>query len=79
MRYVHPKRRFTFNGLHGAASQKIVLFISTAVTTSNPTFLSILISIQVADIVYRTAYTYAEFFVYIGQSWRQKYGIYFTV
>jgi hypothetical protein len=32
-----PKRRLTFNGLHGVISQKIVLFITTAVRTSNPT------------------------------------------
>jgi hypothetical protein len=36
-RYIPPKRRFTFNGLHGVISQKIVLFITTAVRTSNPT------------------------------------------
>jgi hypothetical protein len=35
--YVPPKRRLTFNGLHGVMSQKIVLFITTAVITSNPT------------------------------------------
>jgi hypothetical protein len=33
---VPPKRRLTFNGLHGVISQKIVLFITTAVRTSNP-------------------------------------------
>jgi hypothetical protein len=27
----------TFNGLHGVISQKRVLFITTRVTTSNPT------------------------------------------
>jgi hypothetical protein len=37
-RYVPPKRRLTFNGLHGIISQKIVLFITTAVRTSNPTW-----------------------------------------
>jgi hypothetical protein len=36
-RYVRTKRRLTFNGLHGVISQKIVLFITTAVRTSNPT------------------------------------------
>jgi hypothetical protein len=35
--YVPPKLRLTFNGLHGVISQKIVLFITTAVRTSNPT------------------------------------------
>jgi hypothetical protein len=28
--------RLTFNGLHGVISQKIKLFITTAVRTSNP-------------------------------------------
>jgi hypothetical protein len=37
MRYVPPNRRLTFNGLHGVISQKIVLFITTAVRTSDPT------------------------------------------
>jgi hypothetical protein len=35
--YVTPKHRLIFNGLHGVISQKIVLFITTAVRTSNPT------------------------------------------
>jgi hypothetical protein len=37
-RYVPPKRRLTFNGLHDVISQKVVLFITTAVRTSNPTW-----------------------------------------
>jgi hypothetical protein len=32
-RCVPPKRQFIFNGLHGVISQKIVLFITTAVNT----------------------------------------------
>jgi hypothetical protein len=36
---VPPKRRFTY-GAHGAISQKVVAFISTAVRTSDPTYLS---------------------------------------
>jgi hypothetical protein len=36
MRHVPPKRRLTFNGLHGVISHKIELFITTAVRTSNP-------------------------------------------
>jgi hypothetical protein len=36
-RRVPPKRRLTFNGLHGVISQNIVLFITTAGRTSNPT------------------------------------------
>jgi hypothetical protein len=31
----YPKRRLTINGLHGVISQNIVLFITTAVRTSN--------------------------------------------
>jgi hypothetical protein len=36
-RYVPPKHRLTLNGLHGVISQKMLLFITTAVRTSNPT------------------------------------------
>jgi hypothetical protein len=36
-RYVPPKRRLQLNRLHGVISQKMVLFITTAVKTSNPT------------------------------------------
>jgi hypothetical protein len=32
-----PKTSLTFSGLHGVTSQKIVLLITTAVRTSNPT------------------------------------------
>jgi hypothetical protein len=35
--HVPPKRRLTFNGLHGVISQKIELFITTAVRISKPT------------------------------------------
>jgi hypothetical protein len=35
--YVPPKRRLTLSGLHGVISQKMILFITTAVKTSNPT------------------------------------------
>jgi hypothetical protein len=35
-RHVPPKRGFTFNGLHGVTSQKMVSFITTGVRTSNP-------------------------------------------
>jgi hypothetical protein len=34
-RYVPSKRRLTLNGLHGVISQTMVLFITTAVRTSN--------------------------------------------
>jgi hypothetical protein len=37
LRYVPPKRRLTFNGLHGVITQEIELFITTGVRTSNPT------------------------------------------
>jgi hypothetical protein len=36
---VPPKHRFTFNGLRGVISQKMVLFTTTAVRASNPTYL----------------------------------------
>jgi hypothetical protein len=36
-RYAPLKHRLTFNWLHGVISQKIALFITTAVTTSNST------------------------------------------
>jgi hypothetical protein len=36
MEAVPPKRRLTLNGLHGVISQKVVLFITTAVRTSKP-------------------------------------------
>jgi hypothetical protein len=36
-RYVPPKRQLLHNGLHGVISQKMILFITTAVKTSNPT------------------------------------------
>jgi hypothetical protein len=36
-RYVPPKRRLTLNGLYGVVCQKMILFITTAVKTSNPT------------------------------------------
>jgi hypothetical protein len=32
-----PTRRLSLNGLHGVISQKMILFITTAVKTSNPT------------------------------------------
>jgi hypothetical protein len=35
-RYVPPKRRLKPNGLHGGISQKMIIFITTAVKTSNP-------------------------------------------
>jgi hypothetical protein len=36
-RYVPPKRRLQLNRRHGITSQKMILFITTAVNTSNPT------------------------------------------
>jgi hypothetical protein len=36
-RYILPKCRLAFNGLHCVISQKIELFITTDVRTSNPT------------------------------------------
>jgi hypothetical protein len=42
---VLPKRRLTFKKLHGVISQKTVLFITTAVITSNNTLIVIMQSI----------------------------------
>jgi hypothetical protein len=36
-RYVVPKHRLTFGGLHGVMSQKMIPLITTGVRTSNPT------------------------------------------
>jgi hypothetical protein len=36
-RHVRPKHLFTFNWLYGVVNEKIVLFVSTAVRTENPT------------------------------------------
>jgi hypothetical protein len=49
-RYVPPKRRLTLNGLHGVISEKIVLFITTAVRTSNPTKILCFINVSVYTI-----------------------------
>jgi hypothetical protein len=35
--YVTPKRRLALNNLYGVISQKLVLFMTTALRTSNPT------------------------------------------
>jgi hypothetical protein len=36
-RYVPPKRRLKLDGLHGVISQKMILFVTIALNTSNPT------------------------------------------
>jgi hypothetical protein len=38
---VPPKRRLQLNGLHGVTSQMMILFITTAVKTSNLTILNL--------------------------------------
>jgi hypothetical protein len=43
MRYIPSKRRLTYSRLHDVISQKTVLFITTAVRTSNPTSAFILL------------------------------------
>jgi hypothetical protein len=40
MGHVLPKSRLTFNRLHCVIFQKIELFITTAVSTSNPTYVT---------------------------------------
>jgi hypothetical protein len=39
-RHVRPKCQLTFNGLHSVVSQKIELFVTTAMETSNSIFFS---------------------------------------
>jgi hypothetical protein len=43
-RYVPPKRRLKLDGLH-VISQKMILFITTAVKTSNPTIVTMFLSL----------------------------------
>jgi hypothetical protein len=43
---VPPKRMLTYNGLDSVRSQKIELFITTAVRTSNPTLFEPLVSVS---------------------------------
>jgi hypothetical protein len=45
-RYVPPKRRLQLNRLHDVTSQKTILFITTAVKTSNPTNKNIFTKVQ---------------------------------
>jgi hypothetical protein len=47
-RYVPPKRRLFFNGLHGVMSQEIALFITITVRTSDPTAVSLCALISVS-------------------------------
>jgi hypothetical protein len=49
--YVTPKRRLTFTGLHGVISQKIVLFITTALRTSNPSSTYLIIRVVPSSIL----------------------------
>jgi hypothetical protein len=37
LRYILPKRRLSYNGLHDVVSQKAELFLVTAARTSSPT------------------------------------------
>jgi hypothetical protein len=51
----------TFNGLHGAISQKIIVFITTAVRTANPAYIrsthgSFMSLIKVALVGYRASF-----------------------
>jgi hypothetical protein len=47
--FVPPKRRLKLSELHGTISQKMILFITTAVKTSNPTTLIIFIPLAVIN------------------------------
>jgi hypothetical protein len=53
-RYVPPKGRLAFNGLHGLVSQNIVLFLTTAVRTSNPTYVEYKLQMLCASVVVAT-------------------------
>jgi drug/metabolite transporter (DMT)-like permease len=48
--YVPPKRRLKLNGLHGIIFQNMILFITTAVKTSNPTNFMLLRSHNISGI-----------------------------
>jgi hypothetical protein len=39
---MEAKRRLKLNGLHGVISQKMMLFITTVVKTSNPTMYNLI-------------------------------------
>jgi hypothetical protein len=58
----------TFNGLHGVISQKIVLFITPAVRTSNPTQFKVVLNKEIIQTVYELATTEAEDFPE-GEKW----------
>jgi hypothetical protein len=47
-RYV-PSKRLTSNGLHGVISEKMVLFITTAVRSSNPRSLHLFVGYITSD------------------------------
>jgi hypothetical protein len=54
---VPPKRRLKLNGLQGITSQKMILFITTTVKTSNPTYhnISLLNIFLTVSMRYRTS------------------------
>jgi hypothetical protein len=77
-RYVPPKRRLTFNGLHGVYARSWVLFITTAVRTSNPTQKRVsdvkILSLNISHLMYRTGYRSGyEFWLVI----RKAFGVQF--
>jgi hypothetical protein len=67
-RYVPPKRRLHLNRLHGVTSEKMILFITTAVKTSNPTKLSISYTVPSLFIFHRNRRRGQDSSVSIGTS-----------
>jgi hypothetical protein len=62
-RYVSPKRRLKLNGLQGVTSHKMILFITTAVKTSNPTMFYFFTKISISNLI---------FFIRIGSNGRRN-------
>jgi hypothetical protein len=50
-RYVPPKRRLTYTGLHGVIFQNIELFIVTAVRISNPSLQTSILEERVSTVI----------------------------
>jgi hypothetical protein len=57
---VPPKRLLTFNGLHGIISQKIQVFITTAVRASDPVTITSALS-NAAPVIYFLAPSVSTF------------------
>jgi hypothetical protein len=67
-RYVHPRRRLTFSGLHALISQMIILFVTTVVRTSNPIIISIILMFSQLWWWRKAYYTLCCHVIYFGRS-----------